>query len=166
MLADLTPLQKLYNKGVDITAGVITSTLSAGIIAVIATLTWRWKRKRDLKHEEDKQRQHDRISVELEAERADTDRRAWRQKLPMEREDHAVAAEGAASYPQLVRCWVNYVVWLRSKRLSELPGNLRVLNQHGEDGRHIMSVATSEGLPGIARSTADTIRNTELPPDS
>ena len=86
MLAELNPLQKLYNKGVDITAGVITSTISAGIIAIIATLAWRWKRKRDLRHEEDKQRQHDRISIELEAQRSEAATRAWRQKLPMERE--------------------------------------------------------------------------------
>jgi hypothetical protein len=60
MFADLTLLQKLWNKGTDITAGVITSTISAGIVAVIATIFWNWEKRRDLRFEADKQRQQHR----------------------------------------------------------------------------------------------------------
>ncbi len=66
ILAELSLLgNKIWNRGVDIIAGVATSTISAAIIALIAIWTWRWKRKRDLKHEEDKQRQQYAIAEEL-----------------------------------------------------------------------------------------------------
>jgi hypothetical protein len=58
---------KLWNKGIDIWAGIITSTVSAAIIAVIATAAWRFKLWLDLKNDEAKQRQHHRINQELEA---------------------------------------------------------------------------------------------------
>ena len=61
-------LHKLWDKGVDIAAAVIASTLSAGIVATIATVTWRWNKRRDLKHEEEKQRQQQRIAAEHDEE--------------------------------------------------------------------------------------------------
>ncbi len=155
-------IHKLWNRGIDIGVGVITAL----IVAVIGLVFWRAKLWFDLRADERKQRQQHKISSELEAKRTDVDTRAWRAKLPFDREDFAIAAESAASYPELVRCWVNYVLWLRRNNLSELPRNLKILNQHGDNGWHISSIATSEGLPDLARSTAETIRKTELPPDS
>lgn len=64
MLPDLPPfLQKLWDKGIDISASVITSV----IITLIALAAWRVKLRLDLKAEEAKQRQQHRISEELAA---------------------------------------------------------------------------------------------------
>jgi hypothetical protein len=43
-MADPSFLHKLWEKGVDIIASIVASTVSAFIIAGIATLTWRYKR--------------------------------------------------------------------------------------------------------------------------
>ena len=78
----------------------------------------------------------------------------------------ADAAEAATSYPELVRRWSNYTQWLYSSQLSELPRNRKVLNENGDDGHFIMSVAVHGAITPLARKVADVIRNTELPSDS
>jgi type VI protein secretion system component VasK len=65
MLADVPFWLKVRSRGIDIAASVIASTISAAIIAIIATFTWRWKRNRDLRFEEDKQRQQQRLAEEF-----------------------------------------------------------------------------------------------------
>jgi hypothetical protein len=160
MLAEI--IHKLWNRGIDIGVGVITSI----IVGLIGLVFWRFKLWLDLRADERKQRQQHRISSQLDAERAEATERVRRQKLPFDREDFAIAAETATSYPELMRCWGNYALWLRMNGLTELPRNLKVLHENGDSGNHIMSVATSEGLPALAKSTAETIRKTDLPPDS
>jgi hypothetical protein len=97
MLADPTFVQKLWNKGVDIAASVVASTITAAIIAGIATLTWRYKRKRDLELEDAKQRQHDRVALELEHEKRKRDYRERIKRLAKERDDFVAALESSAN---------------------------------------------------------------------
>jgi hypothetical protein len=155
MLAYLTPLQKLWNKGVDITAGVITSTISAGIVAVIATIFWNWKKTRDLRFEADKQRQSLSIAEEIEAAKRREAARQNRQRLAKEMEILATQAE-TASPEVLIDCWERYARWVDTSPLNILPRNLTTLNSLGVriGGRLV---------PPTAREAARIIRNTELP---
>src|ERR1035437_5995309 len=108
MLADPSFWQKFCSKGVDIAASVAASTISAIIIAGIATLTWKLKRRRDLRLEEDKQRQHNRIALELEREKRVADRRALVKRLARERDDWVAVIAGATGSNRLQDGWERY----------------------------------------------------------
>jgi hypothetical protein len=165
LVADLTPLQKLYNKGVDITAGVITSTISAGIIAFIATLAWRWKRKRDLRHEEDKQRQHDRIANQIESEKRKQAAHEEREQMKAAIEMLASRVETAQTAAYVAEYWENYLKFLIVNRLDLLPGNLRTISERAAWGHALRSMTTQQQVaPEMAQEAARIIRGTELPP--
>ena len=83
---------KLWNRGIDIGVGVITSTISAGLVAVIAIVFWNWKKKRDLRFEADKQRQQHRINEEIDVE---TRRRVARERVASLRKDVEIFATRA-----------------------------------------------------------------------
>jgi hypothetical protein len=90
--------RKHLEQGIDITAGVITSTLSAFIIAVITTFTWGFKRKRDLKLEADKQRQQHRLALELAAEQLTNEAAERRARVRQEVGDLIVPLERVVHY--------------------------------------------------------------------
>lgn len=159
MAVELSYFQKLWNRGVDIGVGVITSI----IVGLIGLAFWRVKLWLDLRADEQRQRQQHRISSEFETRQTEDAARAWRQRLLVDGERLAAAAEAAADFPELARCWASYALWLRSNQLNDLSRNLKVLHEHGDDGRHIMSVATHGPVTARAREIAGIIRNTELP---
>ena len=131
LVADLPFWQKLWNKGVDIAAGVATSTISAAIIALIATWTWRWKRKRDLKHEADKQRQQYAIAEELAENRRARENRD--RQLQLERELQSLAAKftdaGTSGNAELLQgAWDTWLSWLHKNQLEYMPANRRIID--------------------------------------
>jgi hypothetical protein len=131
-MADPSFLQKLWDKGVDIAASVVASTISAAVIAAIATVTWRYKRKRDLQLEEDKQRQHARIESELALESQERQNREHLKHLKTELADFVAAMKGAASQAQLNELWRRYNVWLLNNGVNLREGNQRILSDGNE----------------------------------
>ena len=132
MIADLPFWLKLWNKGVDIAAGVVTSTLSAAIVALIATWTWHWKRNRDLKFEADKQRQQHAIAEELaHTKRADEEsarQSILRQELEALLRDFESA--GSPGNPDRVQdAWDTWGNWLKKHQLEYLPDNRKIFNK-------------------------------------
>jgi hypothetical protein len=134
MTADPSFLHKLWDKGVDITASVVASTISASIIALIATWTWGFKRKRDLRLEADKQLQHHRIEQELETHEANE--LALRARDARERELTALvksfeAASGEGSAVRLHEAWDMWLKWLYSHNLEYRPKNQEIIRAWG-----------------------------------
>jgi hypothetical protein len=167
MIADLPFLLKLWNKGVDIAAGVVTSTLSAAIVALIATGTWGWKRSRDLKFEADKQRQQHAIAEDLaNKQRADEEvarQSLLRQELEALLRDFANAGS-PGSPDHLQDAWDAWVTWLKNNKLEYLPDNRNVLNKWvGHVFRQVNSQQTASQL---ADRLIGDIKSTQLGPRS
>jgi len=74
MITDPGPWVKFWWKGVDIVADVFKSLLTAGIVALVALLTWEQKKRReqklDLEHERQKQIQAEELARRFEIEKA------------------------------------------------------------------------------------------------
>jgi hypothetical protein len=163
MLGDPSFIGKLWNKGVDIAASIVASTISALIIALIATLTWKFKRGRDLRLEADKQRQQSRIAQELEREKRRADHRDFVRRLAAERDSFASAISAATDLGRLQEEWVRYLRWLTENRLNNIPHNQKILNACAHVGR-------MSGPPNVVLSStqlkliAEQVRDTELPP--
>jgi hypothetical protein len=64
----VSALQKLWWKGIDISASVIANTITAIIVAIIAEITWNRKRKKDLQLERDKELQRRQMADDLRRE--------------------------------------------------------------------------------------------------
>jgi len=161
MLADPTFVQKLWNKGVDIAASVVASTITAAIIAGIATLTWRYKRKRDLELEDAKQRQHDRVALELEHEKRKRDYRERIKRLAKERDDFVAALESSANPVRIQELWDDYLRWLYSNKLQSLLGNQVILNECSEERQLYAQIGG--GIEGPRDQAVKWIKRTELP---
>jgi hypothetical protein len=152
MLAESSYLQKLWNRGVDIGVGVITSVLIAGV----GLLFWRFKLRLDLRADERRQRQQHRIAEEIEAAKRREAKRELRDRLRVEMDLLAAQAEAAADAFQLARCWETYLQWLLENQLNLLRGNLKTVNERAAWGPAIRDTATRNtelpGGGGIARS--------------
>jgi hypothetical protein len=131
MSADLGFIDKLWNKGIDISAGIITSTVSAAIVAVIATAAWRVKLWLDLKNDEAKQRQQHRIKQELEAPEHKMAEVARVTRLQAELKPLVEHLKAAANGPDLQIAWDRYADWLRGNDLQYLPDNQKVMQAWG-----------------------------------
>jgi hypothetical protein len=159
MLTELSLLQKLWNKGVDISAGIITSTISAAIIAGIATLTWRWKRRRDLKFEADK---IDQQSLKAD-ERVRQEARERGERLTYEKDGFAVSATSLTSGLELAELWTNFLDWLQKNELQHLPTNQTMFATHRNFSAGLRH-GTAPNVANYANQIARLIVDTELPP--
>jgi hypothetical protein len=159
---------KLWDKGVDIGAGIVINTISAGIIALIATLAWRWKRKRDLKHEEDKQRQQHRIAEEFAREqhsKANVERR-----LGLERELESLVAKIAnagsvGNGEHLQIAWNGWRAWLTKNELQYLPRNQEILDSWINYSDKFSAASSNRNVSLWAERLASQLRKTQLSPD-
>jgi hypothetical protein len=158
MFAELSYFQKLWNRGVDIGVGVVTSV----IVGVIGLLFWRGKLWLDLRAAAEHQRQQHQISAELDAERAHQAARERRAQLQRDRENFAVSAEAAEDFVVLARSWESFAQWLYSNGLNDLPGNLRLLHVHGNNGQAFFQNATHGPVTEKAQEVAALIRTAEL----
>ncbi len=158
MVVDPSFIQKLWNKGVDIAAAVVASTISAAIIAGIATLTWKYKRRRDLHLEEAKQRQQYRIAGEMKAEDQRAERREYIKRLGRELDDFVRAMAGATDGERIDDVWYRYGLWLEQNEITLLPGNQRVLSNVGNVSRSI-----DRSAEAVAKDISEQVRLTELP---
>ena len=162
MLADPSFIEKLWNKGVDIAASVVASTISALIIAVIATSTWKFKRRRDLQLEEGKQRQQHRIAEEIKIEDQKKERREYIQRRARERDGCVAAFAGATDVGRLQAEWDQYLKWLTLNGIVHLPGNQAIVNANASIGR--LAHPSAAPHPEWSKGIAEEVKRTELPP--
>jgi hypothetical protein len=158
MLAELSYLTKLWNRGVDIGVGVITSVLIAGI----GLLFWRVKLWLDLQAEERKQRQQYRVAAEFEQARRQQEVREQHQRLVRQRENFAKAAASATTQLALAAIWESFIEWLRSNELQHLPANVAALSTHPRWSEGVRG-SSDANFPGERTEMVRVIRNTELP---
>ena len=154
MLAEASFWLKLWNKGIDISASIIASTVSAAIIALIATLTWRWKRQRDLRFEEDKQRQQQRLKEEFEENERSRAAKATHDRLAHSREEYALAM-GYDDRRRAIETWEAYRQWMQAEGLDLLPANSKIPADP--------FISQPPDLAQFFQELADLIRSTELP---
>jgi hypothetical protein len=163
MLADLSFWEKLWNKGVDVAASIVASTISAFIIAVIATLTWGFKRRRDLELEEDKLRQKNRLELEFAKQKQTEDDSNRLRQLEKVRDDFASAAASAPTPKGLQDVWDRYLRWLHDKGLLSLRKNQEIVDTWGPYQFH---TATPVNVPGLGKSVSAAVNSTQLSPEA
>jgi hypothetical protein len=129
VLPDLSPLEKLWNKGVDIAATTVASTLSAVLVATIALVGWKWKLRLELKKEEASQRQKERINDELAHERTTAARRDQADRLQAQLAALATEAMNIREGIDVEILSHRYVDWLEETKLTMWKQNLARFNR-------------------------------------
>jgi hypothetical protein len=168
MIADLPFWHKIWNRGVDIAAGVTTNTISAGIVALIATWTWRWKRGRDLKYEEDKQRQQHAIAEELAEKRRLKENLSRVSRLQRELEalvEKFANAGSPGNAEQLQKAWDTWAAWLEKNELNYLPANRKILNRWALYSDNFRYAGSQQNASQWAGELITELRGTQLSPD-
>jgi hypothetical protein len=147
-------LHQLWNKGVDIAATVLGTTISAGIVAGIGTLAWRWNKKRDLMHEAAKQRQQHKIAQELDSAKSNREIQDVRDraKRTIEVFVNAVSTEEPRELA------VRYFVWLRREKLD-------VFNHHIVSEEASLTARPTSLSPTIEQARRERLRRVFLSTD-
>lgn len=165
MLVELTFWQKLLNKDVDIVAGIATSTISASIIAGIATLTWSWKLRRDLRHEEAKQRQQHRIAQQL-AEEDDTRKARNREsglRLELECLVDKFREAGSCGNARLLQdAWDDWLKWLLNRGLLYLPANQKIINSWANLKDKFQDASSQQAVSQWAQQLVAQVEKTDV----
>jgi hypothetical protein len=108
---------KLWDKGVDIAAGVITSVLASIFIAVIGLFLWEVKLGLDLRADARKQRQQHDIAEEFDREKRRQDTRDRQTRLRQERDEFVKAVPTLGREGQAI-LWESYINWIRANNLD------------------------------------------------
>ena len=156
MLASFPFLQKLWDRGIDITASVITSL----IVAAIALLGWEFKLWLDLRADEAKLRQQHRIEEERAARKSRQDERDRHFRLKSERCSHANAVAAATKAYELQSAWGGYKTWMTTNELLSIPGNPELLRQASQ---HEVILERTVHTPTAAKALCDIINKTSQP---
>jgi hypothetical protein len=126
---DPGPWIKFWWKGVDIIADVVKTVIAAGIVSIVAFLTWKWKKKReqalDLEHEKAKAIQAFELSEKLAADKEQKYRSDIISQLQASKTDFVswastVNADKLAEAEDLRNRYMN---WLRNHHLTAFPQN-------------------------------------------
>jgi len=152
-------IHKLWDRGVDIGVGVITSI----IIAVIGLVFWKGKLWLDLQADKKKQIQQDRIRRDFEQKERVQNERERYERLTKEREDFATTVQGGTmgkvghgNHWELVR------EWMKSNALHHVPANLPRFNELADWQERLRS-ASDNNVEANARNMAKIIRELEIP---
>jgi hypothetical protein len=145
-------LHQLWNKGVDIAAGVITSVF----VGVIGLAGWRVKLELDKRHRK--------AILEVEASHANRiskeATRAHLDELSRERNAFVDAMTKAApTTHEMKAVWERYTSWLVGNHLESNPGNLPILSA---GPRAFQFIAHETNMNDRARELCELIRKTEL----
>jgi hypothetical protein len=133
--------QKLFDKGVEITADIIGNVLSAGIVAGVGLLLWRWNRKRE--------------SNALQKDRCD--------QLKAIIQQFAEQAGRAVNGVEAARIARNWRAWLERESILSIGDNsVRSLSWENADGR-FASLEGSLKFSKVQESLVKDIRATEIP---
>jgi nuclear transport factor 2 (NTF2) superfamily protein len=109
MLAEPTYLEKLWNRGVDVGVGVVTSV----IVASVGLAFWKVKLWLDLRADESKQRQQHRIQEDIRREKEREAQKELQQRLARELRMFVEQAEASRHVFHLADCWEQYFVSFR-----------------------------------------------------
>jgi hypothetical protein len=142
---------------------VIISTISAGIVAVIATIFWSWKKRRDLRFEAERQRQQHRIAEEFEQAKRQQELQERRDRLSRERDGFAEGATGATRCQELAQLWENFLAWMEMNDLQHLPKNQTMfvtrrdwnINLRKSEPVHLQLLANE--MVGLIRNSGSTL---------
>ncbi len=157
MLTHLPFLQKIWDKGVDITASVIASVIIAGL----ALLVWKLKLRLDLQAEAQKQRQQHRLQQELAEELQRS--AAWARYLVLneQRDAHAASVQACTKTTELLAAVGRYEEWLRAENLQNFPQNIDFMK--AIDGER-ENLRRSDHTRRLADSLSGRIRKTDVTP--
>jgi hypothetical protein len=154
-------LHKLWNRGVDIGVGVITSL----IVAIIGLLFWRAKLWLDLRADKAKRDQQHRMEDERAAQQRRREAFERYASLKAERDNLANAAASAETRFALAELWERYFKWLHDKDLAHLPRNLHTLSHYAGWSQSLRGVGSfpPEQLSQDKNTMTELIRSTDLP---
>jgi hypothetical protein len=160
MLTHLPPLvHKLWDRGVDIGVGVVTSV----IVAIIGLCFWRLKLLLDLRADAEKQWQQHDIASKWQFMKDYKAAHQRNDRLCKEREDLAIAVTRAGTNNELAAIWDNYVKWLDANDLQNLPRNLTILTQRPRWAEGLRGSQRGNEWDDTKRTMTHIIRETELP---
>jgi hypothetical protein len=128
VFVDLSPYEKLWNKGVDIIATSLASVLSAAILL----LGWKLKLHLDLKKEEAVQLQKAAIENQISLNKAADSRRQLIARLKGQLAVFAEEARTVSSESAAEKLSTRYTTWLESMQLVTWKRNLRLMHKWGE----------------------------------
>lgn len=160
MLDHMTFLQKLWDKGVDIAAAVIATTISAGIAALVATLTWRWNRHRDLKFEEEKLRLQQRVGEQKDIKDRKREGQERYERLERQRVVLAGEALNTKNSDEQADILDRWFEWMKDNNLERLPLNLHMMHDFRDSSSTLRSVSDQSRNPDprkTAKKLADFI---------
>lgn len=133
---DPGPWIKFWWKGVDVVADVVKSLVTAGIVAVVAYLTWEKKKRREqaleLEHERNKKVQEEQLARQFASERAEHERKEAREEKI--RRWKAELADLLNRFPRkesggTVVLYQRYAEWLERNGLIAFGKNLEVARE-------------------------------------
>ena len=142
VLASFPFLQKLWDKGIDISAAVITSVIVAGI----AALFWKFKLHLELKSDAAKQRQHNQLQREFDEEHATQEAELKRQRLEFERATHSGIIARVRTADALIPAWEQCAEWMRREGLLALGGNGALMVTVAEEAESMRQNAHTKRL--------------------
>jgi hypothetical protein len=144
-------LQKIWDKGIDISASVLANLVSAFVVAIIGLLLWEWNKRRELAAEREEWNH-----------RQAEDRLVTLQDLKNEIEGFALQAEESGP-SEAVATAAEWRQWIRQSKLMPIGSNTkRSLNWQEAEGR-FSSVNGLLNFVSVRAELAKDIRGTELP---
>jgi hypothetical protein len=168
---DPGPWVKFWWKGVDIVSDVVKSLLTAGIVAIVAYLTWEKKKRReqalDLEHDRNKKMQEEQLARRFASERTQRERTAAREeKIRLWK---AGLADLLNRFPKkqapgTKTLYHRYSEWLETNGLIAFGNNLEVVRQwHFSDFDRIgEGINIIDDIESIEKFRSQ-IANTDLP---
>jgi hypothetical protein len=162
MLPDISFATKLWNRGVDIAASAIASTISGAILAIIAGVAYFIKLRLDLKHDASKQHQAIQIANEETQKRKRAEYDANIVVLKRDQHNMAAAMGSAPNQQRMQELWNDYRDWLKRNGLAHLPGAINVLAQHSQYSDKLINL-TDANLLEFRKQLSAAIMRTDLP---
>ena len=152
-------VHKLWDKGVDIAAGIIAGAFTAAIVAIIGLLFWKIKLWLDFRAEKAK------FLQQKELERQDAQRReaTRRAALLQNREQFAWVAVRTLDRKGQAELWNQVCDWMKKEGLLGIQTNLVTYTDRAGLSQKLRDASWDINVERNAHILADTIRNIELP---
>jgi hypothetical protein len=128
---DLSPWDKLWNKGVDIIATSLASALSALLAAAIALMGWKLKLWLDLKKEKASQLQKTAIEDQIARDNTAESRRRLIAQFKTRVTVFAEETRNVRSESAAAELSTRYTKWLEDRQLATWKRNLRLIHKWG-----------------------------------
>lgn len=123
MLQNHSYLQKLWDKGIDISANVATSLIAAVIVGLVGLAFWKLKLRLELRAEETKKKLHYRMEDERAEKAKRRDAAERDETMRRELEEIALAVEAALTLGAQGVAWKNFEGFLRRCDIQRIQAN-------------------------------------------